>query len=376
MKTRAMAALLGLLLAAGFACGRTAETNPAPTSNEAAPADVRVVPVHTHRVVSGRVPARISASGSVRARRVTAIGAEVPGRLVEVFVEVGDEVEEGAPLFRIDAVPYELALAEARAGLALARAEKDNALQEASRVGKLVEQDAVSEQRNDRLRTQAAVARARVAQMEARVARAERDLARTTVAAPYPGSVVERLAHEGAMSGPEPIVVVQESGALEAVLDIPEAALVAVRAGDRVALFAEGRAAPLETRVSRVSDRIDADTRTYEIRCPIETTGGALKAGSYVRAEVHTEAGEPRAVIHRSALVARDGRTFVFRVIEGRVEQVPVRVGVVGTERAEILLGVAAGDEIVLGESASRIADGDRVKATPRVETAAAERAP
>ena len=77
-------------------------------------------------------------------------------------------------LFRIDARPYGMGLAEARAGLALARAESDNAAQEVDRVGKLIEQSAASEQHFDQLETAAAVARAQVEQMEARVARAKR----------------------------------------------------------------------------------------------------------------------------------------------------------------------------------------------------------
>jgi RND family efflux transporter MFP subunit len=368
--------LLALALSAGLACteapGEAASAEAAAPPAAPEPSGERVMPVDTHRAVLDTVPARISASGSIRARRVTAIGSEVGGRLVEVFVEMGDPVEAGEALFRIDPVPYELALAEVRAGLALAMAESDNAVQEARRMGKLVRQDAVSEQRHDQLLTQAAVAGARVAEMEARVGQAKRDLERTTVRAPYAGSIVERLSHEGAMAGPEPILVLQESGALEAVLDIPAAAPAPVQPGARVRLFAEGRADPIETRVSRVSARIEANTRTYEIRCPVEDASGMIKAGSYVRAEVLPERGEPRPVVHRSALVARDGRTFVFLVNGDTAEQVAVRVGVVGHDRAEILDGVAEGDLIVRGPAASRLTGGERVAAAGELDTAAA----
>ena len=95
----------------------------------------------------------------------------------------------------------------------------------------LLEQSAASQQRYEQLRTQAEVAEARVAQMQARAARAERDLARTWVRAPYAGSVVERRAHEGALAGTSPVLVLQESGALEAILDVPEATPVPVRVG-------------------------------------------------------------------------------------------------------------------------------------------------
>jgi len=318
--------------------------------------------VETQRVAPGEIRASMAASGSIQARRVTEIGAEVGGRLVQVLVDVGDVVEEGDPLFRIDARPYEMGLAEARAGLALARAESENAAHEVARVAKLIEQRAASEQHFDKLQTGAAVARAQVEQMEARVARAERDLECTLVRAPYAGSIVERRAHEGTMAGPAPILVLQETGALEAVLAIPDAWPAPVRAGDKVSLYVEGLASPLETRIDRVSDRVDPETHTYEVRGPVDDPSRTVKAGSYLRAEIEMSSDKPAPTVDRSALLMRDGRTYVLRVSGDTVERVPVRVGVMDADRAQILSGVVDGDEVVRGEAVERLEDGARIE--------------
>ena len=310
------------------------------------------------RVVPRALRAVVAASGAVEARRITEISAEVPGRLEAVFVQVGDEVEAGAPLFRVDPGPYEMALAEARAGLALARAESANAAAEAERLRLLLEQKAASQQRYEQLRTQSRVAEARVEQMEARAARAKRDVERTEVRAPYAGSVVERRAHEGALADAGPVVVLQESGALEAILNVPEATPVPVRVGDPVRLFVEGRAEPIETVVARVSERVDPDTRTYEVRCAVEDPTRAVKAGSYARAELEATRDAPQPVVARSSVVTRDGRSFVIRVEAGVAREVPVRVGILDGDWAEILSGLAAGDVVVQGEAAQRIPDG------------------
>ena len=270
------------------AAGGAAASESEPASQKSASVDR----VETQRVALGAIHTSMAASGAIRAKRVTEIGAEVSGRLVEILVDVGDEVEEGDPLFQIDARPYQLGLAEARAGLALARAQSGNAAHEVARVAKLIEERAASEQHFEQLQTAAAVARAQVEQMEARVARAERDLECTVVRAPYPGSIVERRAHEGAMAGPAPILVLQETGALEAVLAIPDAWPVPVRAGDRVRLYVEGLASPLETRIDRVSDRVDAETHTYEVRGPVNDPSRTVKAGSYLRAEIEMSSDE------------------------------------------------------------------------------------
>jgi multidrug efflux pump subunit AcrA (membrane-fusion protein) len=176
------------------------------------------------------------------------------------------------------------------------------------------------------------------------------------------------------MAGPGPVVVLQESGALVVVLNIPEAAPVPVRAGSLVRLFVEGLSAPLETRVDRVSERVDPDTRTYEVRAPVEDPSGTVKAGSYVRAEILPTPGQPRALVDRSALLMRDGRNYVFRAEGDTARRVHVRIGAMASDRVEILSGVEVGDRVVRGEAVGRLADGDPIRTTPE-ETPATARA-
>jgi RND family efflux transporter MFP subunit len=191
------------------------------------------------------------------------------------------------------------------------------------------------------------------------------------VRAPYAGSVVERRAHEGALAGSAAVLVLQESGALEAILDVPETTPIAVRAGNAVLLFAEGLAEPLASTVARVSERIDPSTRTYEVRCVVTDASGAVKAGSYVRAEISAVRAAPQPVAPRSAVVARDGRSFVLRVENGVAHEVPVRVGIVAGERVELLAGVMPGDVVVHGEAAQRLSDGAPVGTTAHTEPVA-----
>jgi RND family efflux transporter MFP subunit len=356
------------LMLVALACGAPADEEAAARVEAAPPAAAAAEPaalrVPLERVASAKLGATIAASGSIEAKRITELGSEVPGRIVSVLVEVGDSVDAGAPLFRIDAAPYRLALREAEAGLALARAESANANEEAVRLGTLLEQKAASQQRYDQTRTRAEVAEAQVAQMAARVAKARRDLEQTEVRAPYDASIVERRAHEGAMAGQTPILVLQERGAFEAILNVPEATPVPVRAGDPVELFVEGLPDPLAAAVSRVSQRVDPGTRTYEVRAEVSDASGRLKAGSYVRAELRVARAEARPVVHRSALVLRDGRSLVLKVEDGRVRYAPVRVGLSAGEQVELLDGVAPGDVVVRGEATSRLADGTRVEAS------------
>ena len=225
----------------------------------------------------------------------------------------------------------------------------------------LVDQSVSSKQRWDQLRTMAEVSRAQVAAAQARLDRARRDRARTVVRAPYDASVVERRAHEGAMAGMEPILVLQEQGALEAILDVPEATPVAVRVGDPVRLFVEGLAAPIAVQVARVSGRVDPQTRTYEVRADLADAEQPVKAGSYTRAEIEPSRQEPYPVVSSSAVLNRDGRSYLLRVENEVVQHVPVRVGIAVGDRTEILSGIDVGDRVVAGNAVVRIAPGTRI---------------
>ncbi len=365
MRRAALATAAAALLGLAGCGGETAVVPDSPPAEAtppvgAAPAAVEEVPVVP--VAAETLTASFTATGSVMARRTTAVAPEVPGRIVEIRVDVGDRVTGGEVLFRIDPAPFELALAEAEAALELARAELDDAEQEAVRVEHLLARHAASERRAERARTAAAVARARVAQMQARVARARHDLARTAVRAPFAGSVVGRFADEGAMAGGEPVLLLQETEALEAVVAIPEAWPAPARVGDEVLLRAASLDAPVPARIARVSDRVDEATRTYEVRAPLPPGVEGLRAGSYVEAEVRVHTAGPVPVVPRSALVVREGRTTAFRVEGDRVAAVPVRTGLGDATHVSIRSGLEVGDEVVVGEAAGRLRDGDAVR--------------
>ena len=115
------------------------------------------------------------------------------------------------------------------------------------------------------------------------------------------------------------------------------------------------------------TDWNNAGTRNY-------VSYANMKAGSYVRAEISVHSGPPTPVVSRSTLLMRDGRISVFRVRGDSpdiVERVPVRVGVMNRNRAQILSGLADGDEIVRGEAVARLEDGARIARMPAVSAAA-----
>jgi membrane fusion protein (multidrug efflux system) len=326
----------------------------------------RAVEVETALARRGTALPRLVAPGSIVARRTSQISAEVTGRIDQVFVDVGDRIEVGDPLFEIDRSTYEAAVREAEATLELARAERRQVESDLERAKGLRREEVLAEQQLERIETQLAVARARASRAQAALVIARENLAKTRVLAPYAGTVAQRLADEGttARTMPQTIVLeLQETGELEGQAALPEAVHARVRVGDRVALTVDGLHAPLETRVEAIAETIDPATRTFLVRMRVANPDHRIKAGVFARVEIFCQAGEA-LLIPRSAVRREAGRASVLAVREGETVEVPVRLGVASEEAVEVLSGLDAGERVVVGDAARELAPGTPV--TPR----------
>jgi len=356
-----------LLATAALACsGGDHAESPAPGAVAAGkPADAPTE-VTTAIVRQGPILPRVTAPGSLFPKRESQIGAEIAGRIERVFVSVGDRVEAGQPLFQIDPSSYEAGLAQAEAGLRLAKAQRLQNESDLSRMQLLLERDFAPKQQVDKLATALEVARAQERQASEAVEMARLLLSRTLVKAPFAGSVSQRLADEGttALAQPQTLVIVlQETATLEARVAIPEAQLSLVHAGDKATLYVQGIEKPIETEVLAVSDSIDPATRTYLVRMLVPNPDRTFKAGVFARVDIVARSHSDAVLVPRDAVRTEDGETRVFAIENGVAVARPVRLGVVTEEAAQVLSGVAPGEEVIVGESARTIAPGMQVRA-------------
>jgi RND family efflux transporter MFP subunit len=358
---------LVLLLGAGCRAPEPSEAVSSAPAPQAAGSPEPVVEVATARPRRGTIRERVSVPGTLLARRESRIGAEVSGRIERVLVSDGDRVEPGAPLFQIDPEPYRMALRQAEAGLDVARAERAQIEADLARANELRRSDIVAAEQLERLRTQVSVAKARERQAAESVALARHNLAKTLVTAPFGGSVAQRLADEGttALVQPQTIVLVlQETAELEATANVPESQLMLVRTGDEALVHVEGLREPIRTQVFAVSDSIDLETRTYRVKMLVPNPEHALKAGVFARVEILPQSSRDALLVPREAVRSEEGRTRVLVVRDGRAQAVPLQLGVVSELEAEVLSGLDADSEVIVGSAAREIAPGMSVRVT------------
>ncbi len=173
---------------------------------EIKPPEERITLVELETARSRDMVFSVDSQGTVEPRTQTTLVAEVSGRVMSVsnqFV-VGGFFREGELLLSLDSADYEVSVQQARANLLTARAQLTQEQAQAEQAGR--QWDLSGRARADApplaLRTPfLAEAEARVLFAEADLARAERQLERTKIRAPYDGLMREKMVDIGQYVG-------------------------------------------------------------------------------------------------------------------------------------------------------------------------------
>lgn len=349
------------------------------------------------RAASGPGAASVlDASGYVTARRQATVSAKITGKVVDVRIEEGMRVEEGAVLARLDDSEAKAQVALARAQLAAARAQQEEiqaqlaqAERDYTRQHDLFERQLVSAQAMDAARAQRDTLRARLGSNEQQirvateaVSVAEVQLDNTVIRAPFSGVVTAKAAQPGETISPisagggftrTGIGTIVDMESLEIQVDVNEAYINRVTPGQPVE--ATLNAYPdwqIPGAVIAIIPAADRSKATVKVRITIEQKDSRLVPDMGVRvAFLSAEparpapAAEPAVLVPAEAVRAEGSTGTVFVYAGGRVARRSVTLGqTVGGDR-EVVGGLAPGERVVVSPPPS-LADGDAV--TPAEE--------
>jgi len=218
-------------------------------------------------------------SGIVTAISDTRLAFEVGGIVETVDVALGDLVKSGQVLTRLDPEPFELAVSDAEAALAKARALRESARADFSRTNELYKADVASRQEYDRALAMRDSRDSQVAATQARLNLARRDLRRSVLRAPFAGAISVKEIDRAMKVASGQVVIEMDSGesGLRVEIQMPETLISRVHQGDQVSV----------TFPSVGDQQLDTEDRSY----------------SAVVAEVGTRAGTGNAFPVRSDLI-------------------------------------------------------------------------
>ncbi|MBA2238316.1 MAG: efflux RND transporter periplasmic adaptor subunit [Lysobacter sp.] len=304
------------------------------------------VPVEVAAAELRPVAASYTGTAPLEARGESQVIAKTSGVALNVLVEEGDVVRAGQTLVRLDSSRAQLQAAQTAA-------QMHKLQNQYARSQKLAEQKLVSAADNDQIRFDLENARAanRLANLE---------LSYANVKAPISGVVASRSIKTGNfVQINTPILRIVDVSRLEAVLNVPERELATLEPGVPVELQVD--ALPGRTfsgTIDRVSPVVDSGSGTFRVIAAFAggaQESGRLQPGMFGRVRIVYDERAEALVVPRLALLDDEGNPAVFQVRDGKVARVPVKLGFLDGQWAEIREGLRLGDKVVVaGKTALR----------------------
>ena len=332
------------------------------------------ISVRTVAVASESWPEEYVAAGTVRARMSATVASKLMGYVREVHVQVGDRVTSGQLLVALEtsdldtswrradasreearsAIPEtENAIAGAKANLELARATFN-------RMKDLFASKSISNQEFDeasaRLKSAeaaCAMAESRRAQLTARISQAEQERRAAEIQrgyaqmrAPFAGVVTVKSVEPGNLATPgAPLVTIERQGAYRLEVPVEESRLPVIRRGASVSVTIDAVDRTFQAVIGEVVPAVDAASRAYIVKIDLPAMP-QLRSGTFGRA--HFVLGTRQALAIPAAAVIERGQLQSVYITDNGVARLRlVTIGRKFRDRAEVLSGLTAGEQVV-----------------------------
>jgi len=343
----------------------------------------RIVPVEVANVMHGPLSFFRTFSGTINPHAQFAVAPKVSGRIQRILVDVSDPVVRGQVVVQMENAEFEQDVIEAEARLAVAEANRDEAVsrfaiakRQLDRAKALSNRGIASDSAYDSAQDQfltgqsaVKVAGANLNREEALLRAARIRLEYTQVKADWKlgdseRTVAERFVEEGnTVAANTSILSIVEIDPVVAVIQITEKDYPLIILGQEARVQADGfpEKSFLGT-VSRISPVFNESSRQAKIELRVDNPHHLLKPGMYTRCTLELVHAEDAVSVPETAITRRSNQTGVFRVIEDSltVEWVEVKQGFTSGNQIQLIESKLTGRVITMGQQF--IEDGSKIR--------------
>lgn len=321
--------------------------------------------------------------GTIEGKVNVEIRPQVEGILQEIYVDEGQYVEKGQPLFKIDASVYQEELNNAIANQNVEKARLENAKLEVDRLRPLVENDVISEVRLRSVMSDYDVAKASLDQATAAVRNAEISKEFTIITASvsgYIGRIPKRIGNLVTKGDSEPMTVLSDVQEVYVYFSMNESDFLyfskqKARADSlrgiknsktdfvfpvATLILADGEEYREKGAVDAISGQVDRTTGAISLRASFPNEENILRNGSTGTLKI-SETKKGVIQVPQVATSALQDRTFVYVLNENNaVERRSITIQGVSKDNYIVSAGLNIGDRVLLS-GIDKITDGSIV---------------
>ena len=277
---------------------------------------------------------RIFTSGTIEANESVELSLESSGIVTDIYFEEGSRVRRGELLVKINDSELQAQLQRASFRLNLAEQREE-------RQRRLLERGGISQDDYDATLNEVNVLRSELRLINAQIAKTE-------IRAPFNGIVGLKYVSPGSYISPNTrIASLQEIDPVKINFSVPERYLAKISTDDQILFDVQGVDSTFTGRVYAVEPRINAQTRTLQVRAISENDDGLLYPGAFANIELILEQIDDALMIPTIAIMPELNRQKVYVVRDGTVEQVFINTGIRTSNKAQVLSGLEPGDTVL-----------------------------
>lgn len=359
------ATLLVLALAGLGGCDR-GET---PAARSVAP----IVPVILGEATTRRVELSLEQVGTLTANQEVTLRTEAEGRVAAIAFKEGRKVAAGEELVRLEAEKVRASIATLQAELEELTARLEYRMRALERNRPLLAQELISPLEYDNFETQIIEVRAQIAAAQAKLTLERVRLADTVIRAPFAGVTGARtLAIGDYLRVGDPVVTVIDLDPLEISFQVPERLKPRISTGQSVTLRVDSYPEREFTgQITFIAPRVDVATRTFQVKAQVANEARLLSPGMFARVTVITEVFPEAVTVPWECIIQTEREVYLYTVEEGVARKLPVRLGQVTADWAQLLdTALLPGAPVILeGKFAAR----DGMQVAPKTATVQAQ---
>jgi RND family efflux transporter MFP subunit len=342
----------------------------------------RPIPVEVAAIEHGPIELRRTFSGTLEAQTKFVVAPKVSGRVERMVVDLADPVKRGQVVAELDNDEYVQAVAQAKADLEVAKANRSearSALEIANRdlervktlnkrgVASASQLDATSANQLEK-QAQLEVAEAQVVRAKAALETANIRLGYTRITADWTNGddhrvVAERFVDQGeTVSANAKLLLIVELDPISGVIFVTEKDYARMKPGQTVVLTTDAfPGEEFKGTIDRIAPVFQQATRQARVELTIQNPGHRLKPGMFIRATAVLDHLTEAVIVPEQAMSSRGDKSGVFLLSEDgqSVEWKPVTVGIRDRGRVQVEGDGLSGQVVTLGQQL--VDDGSRV---------------